>query len=66
MDVDLFALAVVLASLLTLVAAPLLAAAAVAAFVVLSYRLGYDSRDGVESGEYRRRQLWRPHPGRRD
>ena len=64
MDVDLFALAVVLASLLTLAAAPLLAA--VAAAVVLGYRLGYDSRDGVDSDEYRRRQLWRPHPGRRD
>ena len=64
MDIDLFALAVVLASLLTLAAAPLLAA--VAAAVVLGYRLGYDSRDGVDSAEYRRRQLWRPHPGRRD
>jgi hypothetical protein len=72
MDTDPFsvtALVVLLASWLALLAAPLLAAAAVAALSalgVLSYHYGHDSRDGVASDAHRRGQLWWPTSGPRE
>jgi hypothetical protein len=62
-------LVVLLASWLALLAAPLLAAVAVAALSALgalSYRFGHDSRDGVGSDAYRRGQLWWPTSGPRE